>query len=67
MKKESIEDCLIEIKVSLFSNVYSHKGMATIYENEREFELAYVYGWDLDFPIINKYVEELIYENTGYF
>ena len=53
MNKESIEDCLIEIKVSLFSNVYSHKGLATCYENETEYELAYIYGWDLDFPIIN--------------
>ena len=66
MNKENIEDCLIEIKVSLFSNVYSHKGICTTYENETEYELAYIRGWDLDFPIINKYVEELIYKNTGY-
>jgi|TARA_R100001463_G_scaffold62506_1_gene115405 hypothetical protein len=67
MNKESIEDCLIEIKVSLFNSVYSHKGLMTCYEDESEYELAYIWGYDLDFPIINKNVEKLIYKNTGYF
>ncbi len=67
MNKENIEDCLIEIKVSLFSDVSYFDGYGALYENETECELAYIWGYDLDSPIINKNVEELIYKNIGYF
>ncbi len=68
MAKDNIDDVEISIRVNLFSNVkrYGMIGFTFVqYLDPVEMELAYIWGWDLETPFINKYVEDSILKNVG--